>query len=166
MLSLSDDSSTDKASPGAEVDEVARHADSRFPPDGEMRAWREGPVVICRARGPFNAEFMRAYARMWAAHSGDWVDADLQVIHTVWAGSMLTSPDGLQVFGALMERAAQQLPQHTLHLWTAEADVEARSLMLPIWHGILRKLGLQSQDCYSEQEAAQIIAARLARPRG
>lgn len=147
------------------TDEVARHADSHFPPHGELRAWREGPVVICRARGPFNAEFMRAYARMWDVHRDEWVDERLRVIHTVWSGSMLTSPDGLQVFGALMERAALQLPPHTLHLWTAEADVEARSLMLPIWHGILHKLGLESQDCFNEQEAAQIIEARLAQPR-
>lgn len=147
--------------PPGEVEQVVRFASSGFAPHGAMQVQREGAVIRCEARGPFNAEFMRAYARMWAAHRDDWVAQGPLVIHTVWTGSMLTSPDGLKVFRQLMERAARLLPARTLHLWTAAPEIEGRSLMLPFWHGVMREFSLSSQDCASEAEACAAIEAFL-----
>lgn len=142
--------------------EVGNYAQTGFTPHGTMEIRKQGAIVTGHARGPFNTEFMQAYGAMWRQHLADWAGDGALAVHTVWAGSMLTSPDALKLFDEMMGRAAKALPPKTLHIWTVPPGVEARLLMLPVWSKIMNSHGLAVQVFDSQPASEAAIDAFLA----
>ncbi len=158
---MNDPHSKDADGPRAAA-EVGNYAQTGFTPHGAMQVRKEGAVITGHARGPFNTEFMLAYGAMWRQHLTDWTGAGALAVHTVWSGSMLTSPDALKLFDEMMGRAAIALPPKTLHIWTVPLGVDARLLMLPVWSKIMNSHGLAVQVFDSQAAAEAAIDAFLA----
>lgn len=152
-----------KGSEGLTRAEAGSYAQTGFTPHGTMEIRKQGAIVTGQATGPFNTEFMLAYAAMWRQNLADWAGDGALAVHSIWAESMLTSPDALKVFDEMMGRAAHALPAQTLHVWTVPEGIEARLLMLPVWTRIMKTHGLRVQVFDSQAEAEAAIDAFLAK---
>jgi hypothetical protein len=146
--------------------QVQAHAVGPFAPHGVMSVHQQGPLITCVAHGPFNTEFMVAYGRMWMQHLQVWTGEQAFVLFTVWQGSMLASPDALAHFGGLVKIASTGFPPGTLNLWQVPADIEGRSLMLPLWRQQMLDNGLLIEIVEDEAAAHAHIDAFVAQRRG
>lgn len=141
---------------------IEAFATSAFRPHGRIEFWAEGSVLRIVAEGPFNREAVQAVnlamRDLFATMPADQRFVDL----LEFRGSLLASPDALEGFGDFLSDMSEAGRAPIAVAYVVAADVEARSLMLPIITKLYAQHGRQFAVFETMAEAEVWLRERLA----
>lgn len=112
-----------------------QYTSSKFRPHGTMSIVFKDGIHYCLISGPLNAEFMRAYTKMWGEQykALEATGKPKKIIAiTEWSDSLLCPPDVLEYFGKIMTATAN-LGFLSRHVWYVPKDIEGEFFMIPLW---------------------------------
>ncbi|MET0209882.1 MAG: hypothetical protein ABW220_12630 [Burkholderiaceae bacterium] len=133
-----------------------------FRAHGNIEMWREGPIVRLRAQGPFNREAVlglgRAMSDLLAVDPPPAAFGDILELR----GSMMTSPDSMQELERFLQKMGQERSPPVAVAYVADAGVEGRDLMLPLFEAMYLKQGRRFASFESLEAARAWIQTQLA----
>lgn len=137
-------------------------ATSGFRPHGAIEFWAEGSVIRIAAEGPFNREAVQAVGLamhdLFASVPIGQRFADI----LEFRGSLLASPDALTSFGDFLRAMSAAKTAPVAVAFVVAADVEGRSLMLPIYAKLYAEHGREFAAFETLAEAQAWLRERLA----
>lgn len=141
---------------------IETYATSGFRPHGRVEFWAEGSVVRIEAEGPFNREAVQAVGLamrdLFATMPPGQRFADV----LEFRGSLLASPDALAAFADFLRAMSVAKTAPVAVAYVVGAEVEGRSLMLPIFAQLYAEHGRQFAAFLTHEEAGAWLRERLA----
>ncbi|MDM4768222.1 hypothetical protein [Pelomonas sp. SE-A7] len=143
---------------------IRAYASGAFKPHGQIEFWTEGPVVRIEAQGPFNREAFEAVGlamrELFASTSLGPVFADiLEIRH-----SIMISPEALDAFGQFLALMSANKSAPRAVAYVVAAEVEGRSLVLPLLQRLYDQHGRQFAAFETMAEAEAWVRERLSAP--
>lgn len=123
--------------------DIKAYASGAFKPHGQIEFWTEGQVVRIEAQGPFNREAFQAVGlamrELFATTPLAPVFADILEIRR----SIMISPEALEAFGQFLAQMSANKSAPRAVAYVVAADVEGRSLVLPLLAKLYAEHGRQ-----------------------
>jgi len=140
---------------------IEAYASSGFRPHGRIEFWAEGSVIRIQAEGPFNREAVQAVGlamrELFSAMPPGPRFADM----LEFRGSLLASPDALAAFGDFLRAMSVAKTAPIAVAFVVGPEVEARSLMLPIFTKLYAEHGREFAAFETADEAEDWLRERM-----
>ncbi|MDI4634500.1 hypothetical protein J7U46_15680 [Pelomonas sp. V22] len=145
--------------------DIQSYANGAFKPHGKIEFWTEGHVVRIEAQGPFNREAIQAVGlamqELFAGTPPTCAFADILEIRR----SIMISPEALEAFSLFLARMSINKSAPTAVAYVVAAEVEGRSLVLPLLAKLYAKHGRQFAAFETMAPAEAWVRERLSAAR-
>lgn len=131
---------------------VGQLPQGRFMAHGELQVWHHGRLLCYEASGPFNVEMVGVMSRAVGRLLQGWQPTAPYVCVTWWHGSLMASPEVLEVYHDLLRLGRQVMPAELACLWQVGPEIEDAAIMKPLWKQVHDHCGYRLEYCDTDAD--------------